>query len=257
MSWAIDNKACAGYAFIMSEDRGYSFHEIYEVSEEEQLTRLAEREVPFAARLATGLLCFTLAAIWALNFRNEHWLLQWGVSWPTLMAGHYDTIWLHMFAHAGLLHLAMNGLVLWGLAPQLIARFGPSPANLIRFAIFYGFSGLAGLSTFLVLHPYGSIPMVGASGAICGLIGLMWRVSPDDDVVLPPWSRRTMLLAKQFVLDHLPLIIAFTLPALLSGRGGGVAWEAHLGGLLFGLLVGPAFLVGHHNAAVEELPVAT
>jgi membrane associated rhomboid family serine protease len=235
---------------MMSEDRGYSFHEVYQVSEEDQLTRFADRPVSSITQIAVGLLCAAYVAIWVLNFTDEHWLMRWGINWPAILSGHYETLWLHMFAHAGLFHLAMNVLALWDLGPQVMLRFGAFPRNLLAFAVFYVLSGFAGMAAFLILHPYGSVPMIGASGAICGLLGLFWRLSPDDDSILPPWSKRTWVLTKRFAFDHLHLIVLFTLPALLHGTGGGVAWEAHLGGLLFGLLIGPKFVRSNETDAI-------
>lgn len=225
----------------MDEDTRYSWQKVYDLSEEDQLSRLAERETHSSSRIIIAAFCLALAAIWILNFQTD-WLSRWGAGWHALESGQYDTILLHMFAHVGLVHLAMNCAVLWVFGTEVIDRFGRLPFNVFRFVVFYLMAGVAGLAAYLVLHPYGVTPMVGASGAICGLVGLLWRVSPDDGAILPFWSKRTRILMKRFAVDHLPWILTVTLPALLIGSGGGIAWEAHLGGLIFGLWAGPKFL---------------
>lgn len=164
------------------------------------------------------------------------------MSWSALSDGRYETVALHMITHAGLIHLAFNATALWGIVPIVVGHLGRFPRNIVRFLVFFFLSGLAGAGAFLPFHMGGTTPMVGASGAICGLLGLLWRINPEDHGVLPLFSRRTWQLTKRFIADHFWPLVMFTLPAILAHREGGVAWEAHVGGLLFGLWAGPYFL---------------
>ncbi len=225
----------------MSDERGYSWYSTYQLSEAEQITRLAEGETRWDARAFTAILCALLALLWFIDL-DADWFDAWAVGWPALREGQFQTIFLHMFAHAGLVHLVLNASALWWLGPQVIARFGRFPNNVGRFVAFYLLSGLVAAVTFLLLRAYGNLPMVGASGAICGLLGLMWRVCPDDDRLLPPWTRRTRLLAVSFAIAHIPLLMYFGMSLVEGSPQIRIAWEAHLGGLLFGFLVGPKFL---------------
>jgi membrane associated rhomboid family serine protease len=112
---------------------------------------------------------------------------------------------------------------------------------LARYFVLFLTSGLAGAAAYLAINPHGAVPMLGASGAIYGLVGALLRFSPDGPGLMPLWSRQMALAIRRFVTDNLVLILIFTVPAFLSGSGGGLAWEAHVGGFAFGLIAGPLF----------------
>ena len=150
-------------------------------------------------------------------------------TWATLFTG--------MFTHAGLLHLGGNMLFLWIFGNNVEDAMGP-----VRFIIFYLLAGIAALALQVAIGPESLVPTLGASGAIAGVLG--------GYIVLYPRAR---------VLTLIFLIIFFTfieIPAVLflfiwfaqqaifgavnlttpSGGGGGVAYFAHVGGFVFGLL---------------------
>ena len=167
---------------------------------------------------------------------------DWGVSGQALAQGRYDRLMTHMFAHGGALHILMNVSVLLALSPPLIARLGRPPGAWVRYFGLFLLSGLAGAFAYLAVNPDGTVPMLGASGAIYGLMGTLLRLGPETGALVPLRSRAMALALKDFVRDNLLLILLFTVPALLAGTGGGLAWEAHVGGLTFGLLAGPKFV---------------
>jgi membrane associated rhomboid family serine protease len=149
----------------------------------------------------------------------------------------WATVFTGMFTHAGLLHLGGNMLFLWIFGNNVEDSMGP-----VRFLIFYLLAGIAALALQTAINPDAVVPTLGASGAIAGVLG--------GYIVLYPRAR---------VLTLIFLIIFFTfleLPAVLflfiwfaqqavfaavgltnpSGNGGGVAYFAHVGGFVFGLL---------------------
>ncbi|HEX6698508.1 MAG TPA: rhomboid family intramembrane serine protease [Solirubrobacteraceae bacterium] len=149
----------------------------------------------------------------------------------------WGTVFTSMFTHAGLLHLGGNMLFLWIFGNNVEDSMGP-----VRFVIFYLLGGIAALALQVLIGPDSAVPTLGASGAIAGVLG--------GYIVLYPRAR---------VLTLIFLIIFFTfleLPAVLflfiwfaqqavfgavgltnpSGNGGGVAYFAHVGGFVFGLL---------------------
>lgn len=198
-------------------------------------------EIPKSAHLP-GLIL--LAAIWAAwLWHLPGGMLDWGLSGAALAAGQYQNIALHMFAHAGLMHIGFNSVVLFSLAGPLFTRMGMYPASWLRFYTFYFLSGLAGAGLYLALHPAGTIPMVGASGAISGLIGLVARLSSEHDGLVPLFSAELGRRVWGFVKANLILILLITVPIALMGGAGGIAWEAHLGGFLVGLLCAKLFVV--------------
>ncbi len=135
----------------------------------------------------------------------------------------------------------MNMYALHVIGPRVIARLGSPRRAACAFLLLFFLSGLAGSTLFLAFHPQGSVPMVGASGAIYGLLGLLVRLPPPGDEMKAMDRDHAWQLTKEFVRDNGWLFVALTLPNLLAGREGGLAWEAHLGGFLFGLATASLF----------------
>jgi len=179
-----------------------------------------------------------LALIWAawLWHLPQGSMTGWGLSAAALAAGRFDTIVLHMFAHAGLMHIGFNSVVLFSVAGPLLTWMGAAPASWLRFFAFYLFAGFAGAALYLAINPAGVVPVVGASGAISGLIGLLSRLSDEHKGLVPLFSAEMGRRFWHFVRANLWLVLLFTVPVVLFGGGGGIAWEAHLGGFLAGLL---------------------
>ncbi len=174
---------------------------------------------------------------------------DWAVSRMRLAAGEYALIGLHMLAHGGIIHLLLNGGTLIALGPAVMDRLGPlSPRTLAGFTALFAGSGIAGLALWLAL-PHAA-PMLGASGAIFGLLGFILR-QPDPHQ--PPIALVGAGMGRAFIVLgklHLPLIAIFAIPMLLGVGGFGLAWEAHLGGFVAGLLLhGPAVRLAGYYAA--------
>ena len=84
--------------------------------------------------------------------------------------------------------------------------------------------------------------MLGASGALYGLLGLLIRAPVDGTNVLPLTSPQIRRVGWGLAKENAFLFVLLATLAWASGTAGGLAWEAHLGGFLFGLLVGPKLL---------------
>ena len=162
----------------------------------------------------------------------------WVLSLEALAQGRVYTLATQMIAHAGVGHLLMNASVLLPLAALVMVRMGPGPDGWRRFVALYVGAGLAGAALYLALNPHG-LPMVGASGAIFGLWGAVSRIRADGGMA-PLRSQQVwdevFLVA---VLNALMYLIVFVLVRLEGGVLGGLAWEGHVGGFLFGLLAMP------------------
>lgn len=162
----------------------------------------------------------------------------WGVSAEALAQGRWHTVPAHMIAHAGVVHMLLNATALLPLAALAMVRLGPGADGWRRFLALYVGAGLAGAALYVALNP-GGVPMVGTSGAIFGLWGAVARIRADGSMA-PLRSRRVadeLLLVA--VLNLLMYGIVFALVRMEEGGIGGIGWEAHIGGFLFGLLAMP------------------
>lgn len=198
-------------------------------------------EIPKAAHLPGLILLLAIWAAWLLHLPGG--MRAWGLSAAALIEGRSDTIFLHMFAHAGLVHIGFNSVVLFGLSGPLLTWMGRFPMSWLRYFLFYLMAGLAGALLYVLVNPNSAVPMVGASGAISGLIGLAARLSEEHDGMVPLFSREMGRRLWNFIKANLWLVLLFGLFAFLGGGTGGIAWEAHLGGFLAGLVSARLVLV--------------
>jgi len=140
-----------------------------------------------------------------------------------------------MFLHGGFLHLLGNMLYLWIFGDNIEGLCGHG-----RFLIFYLICGIAAFASHFVLEPSSTIPMIGASGAISGILGAYVLRFPRARVhiVFPLfpfiWLWRTAVLPAVIVLGFWFLLQIFS--ALFS-TGSGVAWFAHIGGFVSGFVL--------------------
>jgi membrane associated rhomboid family serine protease len=150
------------------------------------------------------------------------------LDWPVARISPVLSLFFHMFLHGGLFHLGGNMLYLWifgNNVEDVLGRF--------RFSIFYIVCGLSAALTHIALHPRSEVPMIGASGAIAGVLGAYALLFPRARV-------RTLVFLFFFVQvvsvpAALILGIWFVLQFVSVGMGGGVAWFAHIGGFLAGM----------------------
>jgi membrane associated rhomboid family serine protease len=164
----------------------------------------------------------------------------------------YLTLFTSMFMHGGIAHIAGNMLFLWIFGDNIEDRLGH-----VRYAIFYLLTGLiASLAHVFTTAAFASqqssmlVPSLGASGAISGVLGGYLLLHP---------SRRVTVILFRFLTD-VPAYVAiglWFLFQLISGLGmlgggsqsGGVAYAAHIGGFIAGLVLIKFFDIGHRNRA--------
>jgi membrane associated rhomboid family serine protease len=172
-----------------------------------------------------------------LRYFNTYWAARHGFSsgnyWPFLTA---------TFLHGGWLHIILNMWTLYIFGASLEGRLGSAP-----FLVFYLACGIASTAAHAWFNAASDVPVIGASGAIAGVIGAY--------ALSFPTARITLLIP----IIIIPLI--FQIPAvafaaiwfgmqLLQGAwesltpdmGGGIAWWAHIGGFLAGIVFLPLFL---------------
>jgi rhomboid family protein len=155
---------------------------------------------------------------------------------PAGYAPTWETVFLAMFMHGGLLHLGGNMLFLWIFGNNVEDAMGP-----IRYIVFYLLGGIAATALQTIVSPSSMVPNLGASGAIAAVLAGYLILFPRARVVtvifivffftiveLPALIFLGIWIAEQALFGYLGLTQG-------GGSGGGVAYFAHIGGVLFGL----------------------
>ncbi len=165
---------------------------------------------------------------------------------PSVLMGHdqlpnnlyevpaYMTIFSSMFLHGGFMHLAGNMLYMWIFADNIEDNLGPT-----KFLIFYLLSGVGAAMTQVLMDTHSQIPMVGASGAIGGVLGAYLINHPQARVlVLIPFGFFSQLIKIRaiYVLGFW-FVLQFINSSMTSSNGGGVAYAAHIGGFVSGMIL--------------------
>lgn len=143
-----------------------------------------------------------------------------------------------MFLHGGFLHLAGNMLYLWIFGNNVEDSMGH-----VRFVIFYALCGVAAALAQALPNPDSAIPMIGASGAISGVLGAYLLLYPRAHVlVLIPlgFFAHMVRLPAMFVLGFW-FVLQLINSALADPAQGGVAFGAHVGGFVAGMILIPLF----------------
>jgi membrane associated rhomboid family serine protease len=156
---------------------------------------------------------------------------------PAGYAPTWQTVFLAMFMHGGLLHLGGNMLFLWIFGNNVEDSMGP-----VRFIVFYLLGGIAATALQTLVGPNSQVPNLGASGAIAAVLAGYLILFPRARVVtvvfivffftiveLPALIFLGIWIAEQALFGYLGLTQG-------GGSGSGVAYFAHLGGVIFGLV---------------------
>jgi membrane associated rhomboid family serine protease len=150
----------------------------------------------------------------------------------------WATVFTSMFMHGGWMHLIGNMLYLWIFGDNVEDSMGHG-----RFVVFYLLCGVAAVLAQALPDPSSTVPMVGASGAISGVLGAY--------LLLYPHARVLVVIPLGFILQTmripagLVLVLWFGLQLLSSAMAqpgqGGVAFRAHIGGFVAGMILIPIF----------------
>ncbi|HET6690556.1 MAG TPA: rhomboid family intramembrane serine protease [Miltoncostaeaceae bacterium] len=147
-----------------------------------------------------------------------------------------------LFLHADWLHLGFNMLFLWVFGNNIEERLGR-----IRFLPFFLVCGVIASLAQVAVDPGSQVPLIGASGAISGILGAYLVLYPRVrvwTVVLPLFFLPFRLPAWIWLLIYLALQLLFIGDDATAGGGGGVAYMAHIGGFIAGVVLIRPFLVG-------------
>jgi membrane associated rhomboid family serine protease len=149
----------------------------------------------------------------------------------------YVSVFTSMFMHGGILHIGFNMLFLWIFGNNVEEAMGRG-----RYLLFYLLAGIAAVYSQSAIDPSGTLPSIGASGAIAGVLGAYAVLLPRARILtlviliffvtlieIPAY----VMLGIWFVLQFIPAVGQVAVPDI--GGQGGVAYFAHVGGFIFGL----------------------
>ena len=180
-----------------------------------------------------------LTQLGSQSYKTGQLFYSYGLT-PSVLMGHnqlpldfyvvpaYMTIFTSMFMHGGFMHLIGNMLYMWIFADNIEDNLGP-----IKFLIFYLLAGIGAAMTQVLMDTHSQIPMVGASGAIGGVLGAYLINHPNARVlVLIPFGFFSQLLKIRALY-----VLGFWFILQFISSGGGVAYAAHIGGFVSGVIL--------------------
>jgi membrane associated rhomboid family serine protease len=175
-----------------------------------------------------------------------------------LVTGVLPGLLTHMFLHASWLHLMGNALFLWIFAPRVENRLGRP-----RFLAFYLLGGLAAAAGHVLADPASEAPMIGASGAISAVLGAYVVLFPRariQSLVFLVFFYELIAVPSVVVLGFwfaLQLIDGFASLGLTAEASGGIAFWAHVGGFIAGVVMAlPLRFLGRGSPGAMEPPPA-
>ncbi len=165
-------------------------------------------------------------------------------------------LFAHMGLHGDFMHLAFNCFWLLALGSPVARSFGVGrrhsgergrtlPSSI--FISFFALSGAAGALFYVALNPNENVLLIGASGGVSGLLGAIIRFALQPPALFAQSAPRfvaltdSRVLAASAVIIGSNILVAFYGSGPLTGNGSQIAWEAHIGGYLFGVIAYPLF----------------
>jgi membrane associated rhomboid family serine protease len=194
----------------------------------------------FNAPWTIVVLCVGLIALYAVQAfaLSDAALGTLALTPAQLAAGHWQVLLTSMFLHGSWPHVLMNAVAALAFGPPVARLFGLGPRGALAFLGFYLTCGvLAGLG-FVAADLRDTAPVVGASGAISGLLGAASRIIQGHGRIGPIFGQTVIGMAIAWAIVNIALGIV---PGWTPGAMGmPVAWQAHLAGYAAGvLLIGP------------------
>ncbi|OJU12925.1 MAG: hypothetical protein BGN86_02455 [Caulobacterales bacterium 68-7] len=183
---------------------------------------------------------------------SESQFYDWTLRPTAVLAGDPTGLFTSMFLHGGWAHVLMNAAFCLAFGAPVARLLGTDARGASATFGLYIVCGLLAGAGYVALHTSSDAPVVGASGAVAGLMGAASRLIATPGQVGPLRSRPVISMALAWLVVNL-LVAVFGFPG--SG-GAAIAWEAHLAGYVAGLLlIGPtARLVGVGIQAVDSTP---
>jgi membrane associated rhomboid family serine protease len=191
---------------------------------------------PVRMPIITALIVLANIVVFGMELaRGDAFVMRWSVIPAELTTQHrWITVLTAMFMHAGWSHIIGNMVFLWAFGPEIEDAMGR-----LRYTVFYLVGGVVAMLAQVAANPHSTVPNLGASGAIAAVMGAFIVAYPRDQI-------RSLLIIFVFVrtrfIPAMVLIGVWFLSQLVSigattqAQTSGVAYLAHVGGFLFGVI---------------------
>ena len=202
---------------------------------EDESRRLSRFPIVTAFIIALNVLAFILELM-----GGDAFVTQWSVIPVDIVAGrHLITILTALFMHASWSHILGNMVFLWAFGPEIEDAMNPR-----RYAAFYLAGGVVSMLAQVAADPGSTVPNLGASGAIAAVMGAFLVTYPRDEirtVLIIGWFVRVTLIPAAFLIGFWFLIQLLSFGVVANVQSGGVAYLAHIAGIIFGAVTARLF----------------
>ncbi len=171
---------------------------------------------------------------------GDAFVLKWSAIPANIIAGHHwITILTAMFMHGSWSHILGNMIFLWAFGPEMEDAMNP-----VKYLVFYLAGGFVAMLAQIAMSPSSTVPNLGASGAIAAVMGGFLVTYPGDEIksilIIFIFVKITMIPAV-LLIGFWFLIQLFNVGSVAATQTGGVAYVAHVGGVIFGALTARLF----------------
>jgi membrane associated rhomboid family serine protease len=171
---------------------------------------------------------------------GDEFVTRWSVVPADIVAGHHlITILTALFMHGSWSHIIGNMVFLWAFGPEIEDAMNPR-----RYVAFYLAGGVISMLGQIAIDPGSTIPNLGASGAIAAVMGAFLVTYPRDQIrtlLVIGWFVRITFIPAVLLIGFWFLIQLLSFGVIAKTQSGGVAYMAHIGGMIFGAVTARLF----------------
>jgi membrane associated rhomboid family serine protease len=202
---------------------------------EDESRRPSRFPIVTALIIALNVLAFILELM-----NGDAFVIRWSVVPADIVAGHHViTILTALFMHGSWSHILGNMVFLWAFGPEI-----EDVMNRWRYVVFYLAGGVVSMLAQVAADPGSVVPNLGASGAIAAVMGAFLVTYPRDKirtVLFIGWFIRVTFIPAALLIGFWFFIQLLSFGAVADVQSGGVAYLAHIGGIIFGAVTARLF----------------
>jgi rhomboid family protein len=196
---------------------------------------------PVHVPVVTACIILTNFVVFAFELRGgDAFVLKWSAIAAHITSGHdWITILTAMFMHGSWSHILGNMVFLWAFGPEIEDAMGT-----LRYLVFYLVGGIVAMLAQIAVSPHSTVPNLGASGAIAAVMGAFLVTYPRDQIrailIIFVFVRITLIPAA-LLIGVWFLVQLFNVGSVAAVQTGGIAYVAHVAGVLFGVFTARLF----------------